>query len=173
MCKSFDFVCKCQLCKLDRKDPNLQKREKLIKTQNHKLQQKSIALNFNEAGVYFSVMRSLYEGKSQRDETLKFDLYYPMHFRALFLWGIGYIEQASETFIKAYNLIKYTTKEKSALNSLMTAIELYCNGEMYDKARETVKLAIDTFIGDKEDIKYTISKRFFQNKYFSQILESL
>jgi ATP/maltotriose-dependent transcriptional regulator MalT len=161
------------LCEFDSKDPNIHKREKLLEQRKRTLGQHLQTgrdLNIIEAKEYLSVMRSLYEGKSQRDESLKFDLYHPMMMLAEFHFKLGEIEQASETFIEVYNLIKHT-REYSALMCLLKAVEIYLIGKMYNKAKETVKLAIDSFIGDKEDIKYTISKKF--SKDFLQVIGSI
>jgi hypothetical protein len=117
-------------------------------------------------------MRSLYEGESQRDEALKFDLFYPIHFQGLMYSVMGDIKRASETQIRAYNLIKHTSNDQNELLCLIKAIEMYCNGKMYDKAKETMKLAVDNFIGAKEDIKYTILKELSHFKGSSQMLES-
>jgi hypothetical protein len=173
----YGFDCKCELCELDIKDPNVHKRENLIKQRNKTLIQKlriGRDLNINEAKEYVSEMKSLYEGsKSQRDNSLKIDLISPMMLHAEFILRQGKIIQASEAFMEVYEFFKNSRNEFSVLTILLRAISAYWISGMHDKAFEVMKLAIDTFIGDKEDVKYTILKRFSHDKNFPQILELL
>jgi hypothetical protein len=176
MLKQYYFECKCKLCELDSKDPNLRKREKLAEQQNGTLNQKlriGRDLNINDAKEYLAVMRSLYEGKSQRDEALKLDLWHPMAMVAEFYDRMGESERASEAYIEVHNLIKNTSNENNAVISLIKAIDAYRFENMYGKAKEVGQLTVDTFIGDKEDIKYSLLKQFANDKDFSQIFESL